>query len=171
MIILLPNRRNGLNFLESAMSSKHILDKLTQRLKNFKRQRLTVVIPKFIMETSLRLGDVLKQMGITDLFDPAKADLSGITGDKSLYVNQAFQKAFIQVNEEGTEASAATGGQFVYQKNDLFINMNLLFLVALVSARRLPQMFVANHPFVFLIRDDRTGAIPFIGRFVTPNFR
>nr|CAG4641903.1 EOG090X0ACU [Eurycercus lamellatus] len=105
MIILLPNQRDGLGRLESDLSSKNILSLLD---KGFKRSRLNVIIPKFKMETSLNLVNALKKLGVLDLFNLASADLSGMSGRKELFVSDAFQRAFIDVNEKGTEAAAAT---------------------------------------------------------------
>ena len=92
----------------------------------------------------------MRKLGIKDLFDIKKADLSGFTGSKSLYASALIQKAFIEVNEEGSEAAAATG--------------------MVVSSRSLsqPASFDCDHPFIFFIKDSKTGIILFTGRVVDP---
>lgn len=104
MFILLPNRLRGLARLESSLSPE-VLDSMEKRLKH---TLLDIVIPRFKFESSPDLKKVLSSLGITDLFSDA-ADLSGISGSKELYVSDAFHRAFIEVNEKGTEAAAATG--------------------------------------------------------------
>ena len=107
MIFLLPNQRNGLAKLESALrSNKDMINTLEKR---FHREQLIVIMPKFTIEAKLDLKGIFNKLNITDMFLPAMANLSGIDGGKSLFVSDAIQCAFIQVNEEGTEAAAATG--------------------------------------------------------------
>ena len=114
------------------------------------RKTYQVTLPKFRIETSMELVTTLKELGIKDLFDPAKADLSGFTGSKGMFASALVQKAFIEVNEEGTEAAAATG--------------------MVVSSRSLsmPPSFICDHPFVFFIKDAETGLILFTGRVTDP---
>ena len=86
-----------------------------------------------------------------DMFSD-KADLSGITGARDLYVSSVIQKVFVEVNEEGSEAAAATG--------------------VMVMMRSMPapnQMFNVDHPFIFIIRDKLTGMVLFQGRVVDPS--
>lgn len=89
-------------------------------------------------------------MGMTDPFS-AKADFSGMTGLKDLYIDEVIHKAFIAVNEQGTEAAAATA--VVMRK---------------LSMPMPPEDFIADHPFVFFIRDMQTGTILFFGRLTNP---
>ncbi len=105
MIILLPNEYWGFARLESALSSK-LLDSIDKRF--MRKTLLEVTIPKFKIETSLNLKRVLSNLGITDLFR-VTANLSGISESKELYVSDAFHRAFMEINEKGTEAAAATG--------------------------------------------------------------
>jgi len=86
-------------------------------------------------------------MGMPTVFNPVHADLSGITGYKSLYVSQAIHKAFVEVNEKGTEAAGAT---------------------VIVTDESSGQTFRADHPFVFIIQDNETDNILFMGRVVDP---
>lgn len=104
MIIILPNRYNGLARIESLLSSK-LLSLIDSKLS---KTLIDVVIPKFKFESSPDVKRVLRNVGIIDLFN-ADADLSGISGSKELYVSDAYHRAFIEVNEKGTEAAAVTG--------------------------------------------------------------
>ncbi len=111
MIIILPNHiLGGLKKLESILLKKNNLMGILER--GFKFNKITchqIILPKFTMETSIDLKDSLKKLGVKDLFDPASANLSGIDGSSSLYVSQALQRSFVEVNEEGTEAASGTG--------------------------------------------------------------
>ena len=116
----------------------------------------TVQLPRFEFTTSVRLSDPLKALGVTDAFDPDRADLTGIASpetSKDLYLKEAYHDAAVAVDEEGTEAAAATG-----------------VVVNLQSARAGldPFEFVADRPFLFVIRDKPTGTILSIGRAVDP---
>ena len=106
MVILLPNRLNGLALLESSLSSK-LLDLIDRR---WNKIQVDVVIPIFKFESSPDLKRVLRNVGIVDLFND-DADLSGISGSKDLYVSDAFHRTIIEVNEKGTEAAAATSNK------------------------------------------------------------
>ena len=105
MFIILPNKINGLQALESKLTQNYIED-IDQNLHTSK---LPITIPKFKVELGLNLKEHLIKMGLSDLFDMSTADLSGISGTKDLYVSDVIHKAFIEVNEEGSEAAAATG--------------------------------------------------------------
>ena len=101
------------------------------------------------MTLRVQLQDVLKEMGMRDAFTP-RADFSGMTGNWELYISKVIHKAFVDVNEEGTEAAAAT---------------------AVVMERGPPPRaasFRADHPFLLLIRDVGTGSILFLGRVADP---
>jgi len=92
-------------------------------------------------------------MGMTDAFSP-RADFSGMDGQRDLFISAVVHKAFVDVNEEGTEAAAATG---VVMRS-----------MAVMRPRPTP-VFRADHPFIFLIRDTRSGSILFLGRMVDPS--
>ena len=89
-------------------------------------------------------------MGMPDAFS-SKADFSGMTGTRDLFISAVVHKAYVDVNEKGTEAAAATG-----------VGMRL------TSVAPPPPVFRANHPFIFLIRDNLTDSILFMGRLVNP---
>lgn len=147
MTIILPNKKNGLEKLEKDL----LKFDFSKGLKFENPRTYHIQIPKFKIESRFDLVDKLQSLGITDLFDKSKADLSGFTGNKDLFGSKMIQKAFIEVNEEGSEAAAATG------------------LVA--SSRSLgsqPPIFLCDHPFVFLIKDSKTELILFTGRIVDP---
>lgn len=103
MFIVLPNQVDGLPELESKLH-KSALDEVKMR-----SAKMHVAIPKFKLEADVKLKDVLIQMGMSHLFNEELADFSGISGKKDLYVSNIFHKSFIDVNEEGSEAAAATG--------------------------------------------------------------
>ncbi len=124
-------------------------------LAGLRHREVVVSLPKFEMTTEFRLKDVLMSMGMTDAFLPDLADLSGIAdlsdAGGRLFVKEGFHKAFVKVNEQGTEAAAATG-----------------LVITLEAMPPPPAYFTADHPFHFLIRDRETGAILFMGRVMEP---
>jgi len=107
-----------------------------------------VKIPKFKFETEYNLNQALKNIGINDAFNPGVADFSKMDGTKNLYISEALHKAYIEVNEEGTEAAAATA--------------------IVMTLSMVPNQFMADHPFLFLIEHKETGAILFMGRVMNP---
>jgi len=117
-------------------------------------QRVMVYLPKFKMETEYRLPDTLSAMGMPTAFTFGAADFSGMDGTTDLYISDVIHKAFIDVNEEGTEAAAATA---------------VVMRAGAAAPGEDPPVFRADHPFVFLIRDDETGTILFIGRVADPS--
>nr|5CE0_A Chain A, Native conserpin with Z-variant (E342K) [synthetic construct]5CE0_B Chain B, Native conserpin with Z-variant (E342K) [synthetic construct] len=140
MLIILPDE-GGLQHLEQSLTP----ETLSKWLKSLTRRSVELYLPKFKIEGTYDLKEVLSNLGITDLFSPG-ADLSGITEEK-LYVSKAVHKAVLEVNKEGTEAAAATGVEIV---------------------PRSPPEFKADRPFLFLIRENKTGSILFMGKVVNP---
>uniref|UniRef100_A0A8D2NK09 Serpin B6 n=1 Tax=Zosterops lateralis melanops TaxID=1220523 RepID=A0A8D2NK09_ZOSLA len=106
-------------------------------------------LPRFKLEEDYDLKPFLRSMGMSDAFDLGKADFSGISSGKELVLSEVVHKSFVEVNEEGTEAAAATG------------------VVANCCAMRVVE-FTADHPFLFFIRHNKTGSILFCGRFCSP---
>jgi len=148
MIIYLPKEINGLVELEEVISYETLQNSLS--LLNASMDEVEVFLPKFKLSQQFDLNDVLSKMGAEEMFIPGRADLSGITAEP-LFVSKVVHKAFVEVNEEGTEAAAATG-----------IGMNTFSMP-------LPKpVFKADHPFLFLIRHNDSGAILFLGRLVRP---
>lgn len=145
MIILLPRNTGGLSDFESSLD----INTVGKWLVGLRKQKVRVYIPKFTMTSEFRLGKILALMGMPDAFSD-KADFSGITAKKDLNIYEVVHKAFVKVNEEGTEAAAATA---------VMMNEG--------ESAPVPE-FYANHPFIFLIRDNHSNSILFIGRIVNP---
>lgn len=147
MIVLLPKDKNGLGSLEDSLN----MQKLDFIRDMMTREPLTIQMPKFEFETEYKLVDSLENLGIHDAFDKNNADFQGMT-DEQVYLDQAIHKAFVNVNEEGTEAAAITA-----------------LVVRAQSGPPEPRHeFVADHPFVFIIQENNTGEILFIGRLANP---
>ena len=108
MFIVLPNQIDGLRVLEEKLD--HIfLNKIDRYLTP---EKIELAIPKFKIEASLEMSEILAKLGMGDMFSDSTADFSGISAsakEDGLYVSKVFHKSFIEVNEEGSEAAAATG--------------------------------------------------------------
>jgi serpin B len=148
MVILLPIKIDGLSNLEAKLTYEN-LNRWSCKLS---MGEVRVYFPRFKSTSEFRLGDTLKTMGMTTAFNPITADFSGMTGNRELYISAVIHKAFVDVDEKGTEAAAATG-----------------ILMKRASSQPLtPPVFRADHPFVFMIRDNRNGSIMFMGRVMNP---
>ncbi|MCK5800945.1 MAG: serpin family protein [Deltaproteobacteria bacterium] len=147
MVVILPRRGVGLPFLEKKLSASW----LRKKLQRVRRQKVKVFFPKFKMTSALRLGDKLKALGMPLAFSN-QADFSGMTRRPELKISKVIHQAFLDVNEEGTVAAAATA------------------VVMKLRGGRPPAepTFRADHPFVFLIRDRASGSILFLGRVMDP---
>uniref|UniRef100_A0A2D4HE85 Serpin domain-containing protein n=1 Tax=Micrurus lemniscatus lemniscatus TaxID=129467 RepID=A0A2D4HE85_MICLE len=108
-----------------------------------------VNLPKFQLEENYDLKSYFAALGLVDMFDSGKANLSGMSGAQNLHVSKIVHKSFLEVNEEGTEAAAATAA-------------------AVMFCLSMEENFIADHPFVFFIRHNPTNTILFLGRFVSP---
>ncbi|UCG32286.1 MAG: serpin family protein [Phycisphaerales bacterium] len=144
MLILLPKKTDGLTAVEESLSREN----LRMWLGQSRVQPVQVSLPRFKLETRFDLSNTLQAMGMTDAFSGAAADFSGMTGQRDLFISLVIHEAQVEVNEEGTEAAAATA--VVMRKGPL------------------PAAFTADHPFCFLIRDKETGSILFLGRVTNP---
>lgn len=145
MVVLLP-KVDGLAELEESLTAKQ----LEEWLGRLHRCEVAVYLPKFKMTSEFSLAKILAGMGMGDAFSLPPADFSGMTGEKDLFISHVLHKAFVEVNEEGTEAAAATA-------------------VPMTLGSPMPvPVFRADHPFVFIIRDNRTGGILFMGRVMNP---
>jgi len=148
MIILLPKKVDGLKQLESALSVTN-LKSWTKRLRD---KEVRVFLPKFKMTSMFSLGDSLAAMGMPEAFDDKKANFAGMDGKPDwLYIAAVIHKAFVEVNEEGTEAAAATAG--IMKGRGVSLG---------------PPTFRADHPFIFMIKEIHTGGILFMGRVTDP---
>jgi len=146
MLVVLPKAKDGLGQLEASLTTENL-----QIWENsLAETEVNVTLPRFELAFPFRLDDALQSMGMTDAFTGA-ADFSGMEQTRELYLGAVLHKAFIAVNEEGTEAAAATA-VIMQTKSISFMSVD----------------FVADHPFVFLIRDTRTGTLLFLGRMVGP---
>ena len=148
MVVFLPKKRDGLSDFEKELTAK----RLSGWLSRLSKRKVIVSIPKFKMTSEFSMASVLKSMGMTDAFAPRKADFSGMNGRKDLFISAVVHKAYVEVNEEGTEAAAATG---------------VAMSITSMPIDR-PPVFRADHPFLFLIRHRRSGSILFIGRVTNP---
>ncbi|MGD0572815.1 MAG: serpin family protein [Sedimentisphaerales bacterium] len=146
MVVLLPKDVAGIKGLEKELGS----DNLADWLARIHKREVQVFFPRFKMTSEFELAKMLSAMGMPDAFS-GKADFSGMTGSRDLFISAVVHKAYVDVNEEGTEAAAATG-----------VTMKL------TSIREPLPVFRADHPFVFLIRDNQTGSILFLGRVANP---
>jgi serpin B len=151
MIVFLPNDVGGLAALEQQLTAANA-GKWMSGMEAGRKVILT--LPRFKMTREFELAGTLGSMGMPLAFERTGADFSAMTGKRDLWISAVIHKAFVDVNEEGTEAAAATG---VIMRNAM--------------ARRVeppPLVFRADHPFVFLIRDNRSGGILFMGRVSDP---
>jgi len=149
MVILLPKEKKGIRGLESLLNAEN----LKNWLSTLREREIILSLPKFKMTSEFLLNEALKSLGMADAFDTKLADFSGMAPDPiGLYISKVIHKAFVDVNEEGTEAAAATA-----------------VVMALRSMMPEPKpVFRADHPFVFIIRDKNVGSILFIGRVIDP---
>lgn len=147
MIVLLPREVGGLAKLEAALT----VDNLHGWTQMLRVMEVEVHLPRFKMRSGFELSATLQAMGMADAFDAARADFAGMDGRAALYISAALHQAFVDVNEEGTEAAAATA--------------------VVMGLRSMPMpspVFRADHPFLFLIRERQTGSILFMGRVIEP---
>jgi serpin B len=144
MLVLLPNE-GTLDSLEASLT----LENLAKWRNNLREQQIDIHIPKFKFETKYDMGNTLKNMGMPTPFIPDEADFSGMDGTKKLYIGFVIHQGFVEVNEKGTEAAAATA-------------------VGMVETCVSPS-FYADHPFIFLIQDNESGNILFMGRVTDPS--
>ena len=147
----LLKQREGLQEMEEGLEGSDFERKIEE---NKQKTKVHLEIPKFKIETEFPLGNVLARLGMTNMFGRGVADFRGIS-DVPLYVSEAIQKAFIEVDETGTEAAAATA-----------------IMVSSWKMARPPRkldLFVADHPFLFFVRDLQTKLLLFQGRVTVPS--
>ena len=147
MWVILP-KASTMKAVESSLSANSI----AVLSKSMSKQRVILYLPKFTFKTTYQMADDLTALGMPTAFTGA-ADFSGMDGQKDLQISQVIHQAFIDVNEEGTEAAAATA---VIMKT-----------TAIYNPKPIPE-FRADHPFVFLIQDNLTGDILFMGKVMDP---
>lgn len=147
MLVLLPDASDGLPALEAKLTAE------TYRAwtADLARRDVLVYLPRFSVESRFALAPTLGAMGMPLAFTPGQADFSGMNGKRDLFISAVVHKARVDVDERGTEAAAATG-----------------VAVRALSVQQEPPAFRADHPFLFVIRHNPTGAILFLGRLVDP---
>jgi serpin B len=148
MLVFLPKETEGIKELENTLTA----ETLNVLLSKMKPTKVDVYFPKFKMNWgTFSLNNTLAALGMPDAFIPEKADFTGINGKGGIWISDVFHQAFIEVNEKGTEAAAATG-----------------VVLSLAERPELPLVFRADHPFIFIIKDNRTGSTLFMGRVMNP---
>lgn len=150
MLVILPKSKDGLKQIESGLSQKSLSEWRSKLVKT----KVRLLFPKFkITWGATELNQQLIALGMSDAFDPSKANFAGMDGNShNLYIGIVLHKAFIDVKEEGTEAAAATA-------------VGIRSMAVLASQ---PPLFQADHPFFFLIQEKKTGSILFMGRVSDP---
>ncbi len=144
MLVILPNRTQFEEF-----ENKLNIELLEDIIAKLEPRGVSLKIPKFEYEAKLDLKEILKEMGMPSAFS-SSANFSGMTGDESLFISKFLHKAFVSVDEKGTEAAAATAVGFEEEAVTPQVEMNI------------------DSPFIFLIRDNETGTILFAGRVTNP---
>ncbi|XP_065282887.2 iripin-3-like [Dermacentor albipictus] len=139
MTILLPNHIDNFESLRRGLSRKM----LSNAVRQLYETTVDVRLPRFKLEKEYNLNEVLARLGVTRVFNAGEADLSGINGGRDLFVDEVVHKAVVEVNEQGSEASAVTGASTL-----------------IVSG---PITFYVDHSFLFFIRNTRTADIIFVG--------
>jgi serpin B len=151
LLILLPLQVDGCGQLEQQLAPAFLSSALAQ----MEQQNVELFLPKFTLEASFDLVDTLSEMGMPDAFMPGVADFSGMDGTRNLSISHAFHKAWVEVDEEGTEAAAST--------------VTTVGIGAGVAPLPPPPVFRADHPFIFFIRDIQTDSLLFSGRLADPS--
>lgn len=150
MVFILPDTIDGLEAVEEALTPQ-MFSELQSTMNNAKD--VEVYLPKFKLETKFQLSTILSKLGMSDAFNGEKADFSGMDKMKSVFISEVVHQAFVEVNEEGTEAAAATG------------------VVMMKRAAVRNFIFKADKPFLFFIKDKTTNVILFSGRLSRPEGR
>jgi serpin B len=144
MVFILPTQPDGLPALEANLTDTSLAPLLT----GLRSAEVQVLLPVFRLESMFDLKQPLQALGMQHAFNPRWADFSGMTGERDLFISEAVHKAFVEVNEEGAEAAAASA-----------------VVVAMRAVVKPPLVFRADHPFLFLIREAGSGLVLFLGRF------
>ena len=151
MVFILPNNKHGLE--EAHKNLKHFdFAACFERKPMRHTKEVHLFIPRFAVEKEYVLNDVLKQLGVIDVFNEQEADLSGISNDERLFVSAILQKAFLEVDEVGSEAAAATA-----------------VIATTISAKLEHTVFKCNHPFMFVIAENDFGSVLFAGHVTNPS--
>jgi serpin B len=147
MVILLPSQVDGWRQLEQQLSPAFLSAVLAQMSPRY----IDIFLPRFTLESSFDLSETLENMGMPDAFAPGAADFSGIDGAQDLVISDVLHKAWVAVNEAGTEAAATT------------------VTIVTPTVGLMSPVFRADHPFLFFIRDTQSGSLLFLGRVANPS--
>jgi len=150
MVIFLPVKSNGIAEFEKSFDYKYYQDIIS----SFQSTEVRLSLPKFQTTHNINLETTLSQMGMPLAFSQIGADFSGMTGKRDLYISKVIHQAYIHVDEKGTEAAAATA--VIMEK-----------MTAIRNPIE-PKIFNADHPFIFLIKDNTSGSILFMGKIMKP---
>jgi len=146
LYVFMPDQWDG--FMESLTPEQY-----QEWITTMGQQRIQLALPKVKLTCQAELANPLTELGMGRVFDPNRADFSGIfTNSEQLYISRVIQKTFLEINEEGTEAAAATG----------------VIMVGTAAPTAAPPEVVLDHPFLLAIRDDRTGVTLFMGAVLEP---
>jgi serpin B len=146
MVVLLPDEGKFAEFEKSLDASR-----AGSIVKGLAPKQVALSLPGFKFESEFSLGNILSEMGMPTAFSGDQADFSGMTGNRELSISRVIHKAFVGVDESGTEAAAATA-----------------VVMRATAMPAMPQEVTVDRPFIFLIRDIQTGAVIFVGRVVNP---
>ena len=149
MVIILPITTDGIKELGKSLDYKYY----QEIIEALQSTDVGLSFPKFKMDLQLELSTTLSQMGMPLAFSPESADFSGMTGKRDLFISKVIHQAFVKVDEKGTEAAAATA---------------VVMSMGSAPHHVEPKIFNADHPFVFLIKDNTTGSILFMGTIMKP---
>lgn len=149
-IVLLPRAPGDLGALTKSLT----VEQLSGWLRRLTTSTVMVYLPKFKLEERYQLANTLQSMGVSDAFKYGPADFSGMNGAKDLFISKVIHQTFVNVDEKGTEAAAATA---------------VMMAAGSAGPRTPPPEFRADHPFLFLIRDDVSGSILFLGQLANPD--
>jgi serpin B len=151
MFIFLPPQ-GGMAALEGQMTGDKLNGWFASRTAPTAGATIVALsLPKFTYKTSYQLVATLKQMGMNAAFDPSQADFSGMDGNRDLYITDVLHKAFVAVDEEGTEAAAATG-----------------VVIGVTSVPPPPVPFTVDRPFIFILYENSANAVLFMGKVNDP---
>ncbi|KAM4816357.1 serpin B6-like [Urocitellus parryii] len=148
MIIMLPDELIDLKMVEKELIYEKYIEWTSP--DKMDKVEVEVFLPRFKLQENYDLEEVLRSLGMTDAFDEVRADFSGMSSRRDLHLSKVMHKSFVEVNEEGTEAAAATA------------------TVMKMSCMRFTACLCADHPFLFFIQHSRTRGILFFGRVSSP---
>ncbi len=153
MLVLLPQKNNGLPTLERELTPENVF----KWVAKLKEEAVSVVLPRFRIQSELSLRNALEELGVITAFRPGGFSRMSTAPDaaKELYLSRVHHQAIIEINETGTEVNSSS--------------LTLTQGASVTRSPHRPRTFSANHPFLFLIRDQRTGAILFVGRLLDPS--